>query len=526
MKKSILFFIASFMCINVNAQYKQACSSCNGSGTCSICYGGIDKNECSSCYGSGLCSQCHGSGVVYGDLLDAMAEGYLSSQKNGIAKPANRQSTVLVDGVKYIIKKYEDIFSIKKLSQGRHAVVYDSSSKYVGSFRNGKKHGHGKFESSGTVVEGNFVNDLLNGHGKIRWANGDYYIGEFKNGNMDGKGVLMENGTKSTGTFSGGFLKPGTKVVVERSDGSKNEVIVSEKGVFDGKLTFPDGRVYIGPVSSFQQPSNEGPGMIYYPNGDVYQGMVNHLGEKNKKGKLIRADGIIYEGEFVRDEYSGYGEMIFKNGDRFGGIFKSGFSDNGTYKFANGDYFSASFHKGKCTGWGLHKEVNGDIYVGDFSNGKKDGKFVHYTKSHTYVKELWKDGVFVEEIKEDDFPVSGTWADGDLEKKQGEIKYLNGAVYVGSLRYGIIDGFGKYIDSDGIIYEGLFFHGTIGDALVTYKDGTKYDGSLKGLRKHGYGKFLYKNKTYIGGKWENDIIVNKFEEGKWKMKDGKIMYKK
>ncbi len=99
-------------------------------------------------------------------------------------------------------------------------------------------------------------------------------------------------------------------------------------------------------------------------------------------------------------------------------------------------------------------------------------------------------------------------------------------MYVGFLKYGLPDGSGTYTDSANNKFEGFFRWGTLTSGRVTYSDGTKYDGGLKDRKKQGYGHLLYKDKTYVYGKWENDVMIQRNEEGKWKMKSGIIEYKK
>ena len=53
--------------------------------------------------------------------------------------------------------------------------------KYVGNFKNGKKHGHGTFTfTDGATYVGEFDNDKYNGKGTFTFANGLTYVGYFR----------------------------------------------------------------------------------------------------------------------------------------------------------------------------------------------------------------------------------------------------------------------------------------------------------------------------------------------------------
>jgi len=54
------------------------------------------------------------------------------------------------------------------------------TSKYVGEFRDGKRHGEGiQHSAEGTVIEGNFMNNEINGFNKFTYVSGNIYIGDY-----------------------------------------------------------------------------------------------------------------------------------------------------------------------------------------------------------------------------------------------------------------------------------------------------------------------------------------------------------
>lgn len=450
------------------------------------------------------------------------------------AKKSTYASTayyVTVDGKKIKTKDLDNTIGINALKQGRHTVVYMNGEKYTGTFRNGKK----------------------NGKGFVKYPDGTRhasYNGNFKDGDFHGKGTLKESdGTIIEGTFDKGVLAVGTKYKATYKNGFKYEGVLSSEQA-EGKITYPDGRIYEG-LCKNQQPV-KGQGTLLFPDGSVYNGVVNHKGEMVEKGTLQFGNGDFYEGEFLNDNPHGYGKWTFKSGTIYKGQFFDGvFSDNGemtwtngakykgefkkgqrtgkgVYHWTNGDEYDGEFLDGKLHGWGAYKEVNGDIYVGEYKEGKKNGWFTHYTKQHTYMEELWENGTFMRYRELNGKTMTGEWAEGELEAKEGRRVFPNGDVYVGSLKYGIPEGHGTYTDVEGNKYEGRFEHGELNDykGTITYKvSGVRYRGDVKHNKREGSGVMLYPNKKYEKGDWKDDKLVKNTEEGKWKERKGNIEYK-
>ena len=74
---------------------------------------------------------------------------------------------------------------------------------------------------------------------------------------------------------------------------------------------------------------------IKYSHG-VYVGEVAN-GKANGQGTYTAAKtGTIYSGQFVNDTFSGQGTMLWKNGDKFVGIWKNDSATGGTMSFAGG----------------------------------------------------------------------------------------------------------------------------------------------------------------------------------------------
>jgi len=76
------------------------------------------------------------------------------------------------------------------LAERQVTLTSANGEKYVGEYKDGKKHGQGTFTS----------------------ADGGKYVGEYKDGKMHGKGTLFDPmlGTKTTGKWEEGFFVTGS----------------------------------------------------------------------------------------------------------------------------------------------------------------------------------------------------------------------------------------------------------------------------------------------------------------------------
>ena len=93
-----------------------------------------------------------------------------------------------------------------------------------------------------------------------------------------------------------------------------------------------------------------------------------------------------------------------------------------------------------------------------------------------------------------------------MNKKEGTMIYLNGAVYVGEWKDDKINGKGTYTYPSGDVYVGDFKDGKInGKGTCTFACGNVYDGDWKDKRPHGNGKM-----TYVDGR----VYVGEFKDGK------------
>ncbi|MEY4141997.1 MAG: hypothetical protein RL110_1369 [Bacteroidota bacterium] len=109
------------------------------------------------------------------------------------------------------------------------------------------------------------------------------------------------------------------------------------------------------------------------------------------------------------------GTFVYKNQERFEGLFENGTKKTGKYTYKSGAIYEGSFKNNQRHGYGSYSYVNGDVFSGEFENDQK---------------------------------VFGTYA------------YNNGNVYFGQYLNNKPNGFGKMSKSDGSFIEGFWVDGT------------------------------------------------------------------
>jgi hypothetical protein len=154
-------------------------------------------------------------------------------------------------------------------------------------------------ERSLECIEGN----CLNGKGTMIYYSSQKYIGEFKDGKRHGQGVLnLPLGRVLKGTWRNDEIVMGTATF---SDGTRYTGSW-EFGYRQGKgeLLYPDGRKYIG---EFHAGNKHGQGTMIYPDGRVYTGEYKK-GKRTGHGIMTYPDGRKITGQFFDSKYVGPGQ--------------------------------------------------------------------------------------------------------------------------------------------------------------------------------------------------------------------------
>ena len=129
--------------------------------------------------------------------------------------------------------------------------LWENGTKYMGEWKDGKKHGQGTFtygkgKWEGDKYEGEFKVGYRNGQGTYTWSDGDKYVGEFKDDKPNGQGTYTwSDGRKYEGEFKEGKKhgqgtytnKVGEKYVGEYKDGRRwNGIMYDKYGKIEFKL--------------------------------------------------------------------------------------------------------------------------------------------------------------------------------------------------------------------------------------------------------------------------------------------------
>ena len=87
---------------------------------------------------------------------------------------------------------------------------------------------------------------------------------------------------------------------------------------------------------------------------------------------LFRSDGSVYEGDFLEGKFHG----------------------QGTYTFANGDYYTGAWENSKRNGYGIYQWTDGTRYEGQFLDGKRHGQGTLTYANGAVESGLWENGDF------------------------------------------------------------------------------------------------------------------------------------
>lgn len=213
----------------------------------------------------------------------------------------------------------QDNYGIKKLKNGI----------YKGSIIAGKRTGKGIIIRDNEIIEGDFIDGVLNGYMKITRNNGDTYEGEVKNnknhgfgksvrengteiyegeffeGQRHGKGVLIEGNKKSEGTFVNG---------VPNGQFKKYEKVNQEwRIIFEGNVVNDAFHgictQYIQGVKIQCELNHGKTEKIYEFDAKDYKYVGDFVEGMNGTGILYK-NGLQYSGNFISGVLEGWGKMI------------------------------------------------------------------------------------------------------------------------------------------------------------------------------------------------------------------------
>ncbi|KAH0795963.1 MORN repeat protein [Histomonas meleagridis] len=108
-----------------------------------------------------------------------------------------------------------------------------------------------------------------------------------------------------------------------------------------------------------------------------YEGQWQRFGGKMKRhGTGIYTDGgATYDGEFVEDQYQGYGVYTAIDGSVYKGEWKSGkMHGHGIYTWPDGSFFEGEWENGKMEGPGTYTDKDKNVWKGTWHEGEAELK--------------------------------------------------------------------------------------------------------------------------------------------------------
>ncbi|MDA9591624.1 hypothetical protein N9R78_01010 [Pelagibacteraceae bacterium] len=414
-------------------------------------------------------------------------------------------------------------------ANGYGTQVYDNANKYSGEHKNNTKHGAGTYsQASGMTFSGFWENDKL--------VQADLWISK----NPDSKTVALKLAneiieSKSHSLCIKGDCINGIGIFVNRGNGLKYEGEWKDgyRHGFGGSIGL-NNYAYLGEWSKGQKSSE---GKTYYPNGDIFEGLLLNEDKCSVRAKLEYYPG----GNLKPADRCPYGAqkgtMTYANGDKFEGLLcnRKPFCE-GTFTYSNGEIISGIWGKsgnllkdynakptdvctsGNCNnGYGVYVSKNGGIYEGENKNNRPHGK-----------------GKFTYNFNKDlnlNYPsvYDGEWRDG-LKHGQGTMLYFliddmsDRVAYEGKWSNNKKLGQGKMTYVNGNIYEGEFDDNTLVYGTMNFANGNRYVGKLSLNKPNKIGVMYYANGDKYEGEWSfgdrhgqgtyTDVDGTK-REGKW-----------
>lgn len=377
---------------------------------------------------------------------------------------------------------------------GYGRMAYTDGAVYEGMWGDGKRTVLGCIQlSDGTTYEGGWKEDQWDGQGILTLPSGDVFLGDWTAGKQNGSGTLLGlNGTVISGQWKGADI-------VTRTDGRA--------------VTFDSGNTYYGELRNGKP---GGFGRMYYKDGSVYQGCWVD-GQWYGYGELTPADKkAIYHGYWKEGSKTIIGKYFWSGGGfYFGAVEGSVRQGWGVNCNSTGDIYVGNWKNDAVTGYGMNVWTDGDSYVGNNLDSKKSGYGVYNWFSGDTYAGAWKADAkngWGRKYTLESGEYRGTWYAGfyknNLRSGYGTYAWADGSVYEGEWFNDLPGGFGVQTSASGtkrpgLWQEGKYVEGTdSGFQTVQYKNGT-YLGGLKDGNPQGYGRMEFTDGTVYAGTFKD-----------------------
>ena len=140
------------------------------------------------------------------------------------------------------------------------------------------------------------------------------------------------------------------------------------------------------------------------------------------EGECVMENGDRYEGDFVDGQRTGAGRYEYAAGGFYiGGFLNGRFSGDGVFEAAQGHRYEGEFFEGQFNGQGTYRTADGNTYMGEFKNNTFHGEGTYTYADERSLSGMWEAGGYVGALPEDE-PSEGETAaqESDVEDVDGD----------------------------------------------------------------------------------------------------------
>jgi len=230
----------------------------------------------------------------------------------------------------------------------------------------------------------------------------------------------------------------------------------------------------------------------------------------------------------------------------------------GRYNWQNGESYEGELKENLFDGYGIYAKSDGSSYAGEWSNGFMHGKGMSMSNNEYVTRGFWNKGNYVGTSRPADMPdevqvieqvdeepaveqVAAGCVSGDCINGTGKYVYSDGDIYEGEFENNYRHGFGRYQYIEGDTYHGQWsWSDREGLGYYKWPSGNEYIGYWKGNMQEGMGTKYYVDGDIEAGQWKDsnfqsdelgfatssEKVLNKNSLGvNMKASDGKSMFK-
>ena len=307
-------------------------------------FGGVERRK------SSLEGQWKNNVIVEGTSIDGRGYKYIGkfvdSRHHGLGKQFDSNGKITKEGLFSggvffggCSKYYES-----NCNNGTGTFYYPNGSRYIGEWKNGKRHGKGRIVKYSGIID-------------KKWSfNGSEYNGEWKNDKEDGVGTLIgvDFDSKYIGEWKNG-----------KRHGKGRYIFM---GVFDYEGEWENGKMH-GRITETQR---------FFLDDWVSPGVTN--------------DSLIIELEKLKIDKISY--YLYKNGKYIATLTGNCDNGNGTIIYKNGAKYEGEWEKRMWDGYGKYNDSTG-VYEGLWKDNKKHGKGTLTYKSGNKEQQLYEEGRYI-----------------------------------------------------------------------------------------------------------------------------------